>query len=91
MCGSVNRKFELSYLGEFSRKIPRQGNCIPVLLCTTTFVVTFLLQLNKTPSSSKKVTFGLNRNMTTGESGMLLGDCPQEHSPVRAASGSHGS
>lgn len=31
-----------------------------------------LLQLNKTPSSSKKVTFGLNRNMTAGECRVCL-------------------
>lgn len=33
----------------------------------TPLVVTFLLQPNRTPSSAKKVTFGLSRNMTAGE------------------------
>lgn len=41
------------------------------VLCS--FRCRFLLQPHRTPSSSKKVTFGLNRNTTAGESVSALG------------------
>lgn len=48
---------------------PRGWGCLSHSCCAPPVTACFLLQLNKTPSSSKKVTFGLNRNMTAGECG----------------------
>lgn len=57
---------------EWSGTPHRQGISAAVYLSLTSVPAFFLPQLNKTPSRSKKVTFGLNRNMTTGECGMCL-------------------
>lgn len=56
----------------------------------TPLVVTFLLQPNRTPSSAKKVTFGLSRNMTAGECGFASsGPLASARGPTCPGEGTH--